>query len=228
MPEETQPNLPPTPEQPQSPAAEAPPLPAESSALETPSATAEAASAPAAAPAKAQVIPPGERDPAKPSAIALQAALVSAWEGIAYTEAINFGDLEVTVAPEDLFEACRRAQSDPALACDYLMLLTGTDFETAFELVYHLYSYRHHHRLTLKVRIEDYDQPSVASVVSLWPGAAWHERETREMLGIDFPGNPDLRPLLLDDDVDEYPLRRSHKLMELYAERPGLVTGPGA
>jgi len=228
MPEETPPNLPPTTEQPQSPAAEGlSPAPA-SSATETPTAAAEPAPTPAAAPAKAPAVPPSQRDPAKPSAVALQAALAGAWEGISYTEAISFGDLEVTVAPADVFEACRRTQTHPALACDYLMLLTGTDFETAFEVVYHLYSYRHKHRLTLKTRIDDYDRPAVPSVVPLWAGAGWHERETREMLGIDFPGNPDLRPLLLDDDVEEYPLRRSHKLMELYAERPGLVTGPGA
>ena len=194
----------------------------------TVSAAAETAAAPPPPPAKAQVIPPGQRDAAKPSALALQAALATAWDGLAYAEAINFGDLEVALAPADVFEACRRAQTDTALACDYLMLLTGTDFEAYFEVVYHLYSYRHRHRLTIKARIDDYEHPSVASVTPLWPGAAWHERETREMLGIDFPGNTDLRPLLLDDDVDEYPLRKSHKLVEPYADRPGVVMGPGA
>ena len=44
-----------------------------------------------------------------------------------------------------------------------------------------------------------------------------------EMLGIDFPGHHNLRPLLLDDDVDEYPLRKSHQLVPIYADRPGIV-----
>ncbi|MSQ10212.1 MAG: NADH-quinone oxidoreductase subunit C [Dehalococcoidia bacterium] len=234
MPEEQQPNLPPPPEQPQPPAAEPPTSPAPPVAAETAASAPAApvvASAPAAPPppaVKAPVIPPGQRDAAKASAVALQAGLATAWEGIGYTEAINFGDLEVTLAPADVFEACRRAQTHPALACDYLMLLTGTDFETYFEVIYHLYSYGHRHRLTIKARIDDYEHPAVASVTPLWPAAAWHERETREMLGIDFPGNADLRPLLLDDDVDEYPLRKSHKLVEPYADRPGVVMGPGA
>lgn len=170
-------------------------------------------------------MPPGQRDAAKPSALALQAALKVAFDGVEYTAAINFGDLEVTLAPADVYEACRRCRDLPALAFDYLMLLTGTDFEQYFEVAYQLYSYRHHHRLTLRTKLEDYEHASVASVTPLWPGADWHERETHEMLGIDFPGHHNLRPLLLDDDVDEYPLRKSHQLVPIYADRPGIVTG---
>lgn len=178
--------------------------------------------------AREPAVPPGKREPAKPSTLALQAALASAWEGIAYEQAINFGDLEVALAPGDLVEACRRAKTHPALAFDYLMLVSGTDFETYLEVVYHLYSYRHHHGLTIKTRPQDYERPAVPSVTSVWPGANWHERETAEMLGIDFPGHPDLRPLLLEEGVTERPLRKSHPLVEPYADRPGIVTGPGA
>jgi len=92
------------------------------------------------------------------------------------------------------------------------MLLTGTDFETAFELVYHLYSYRHHHRLTSRCALTTTSGRRGLGGVAVARRRLARAR-SREMLGIDFPGNPDLRPLLLDDDVDEYPLRRSHKLM---------------
>jgi len=105
------------------------------------------------------------------------------------------------------------------------MCLTGTDYETYIELVYHLYSYRDHRRLTLKTRL-DQGSPSIPSVTSLWRGADWHEREAAEMLGIDFPGHPDLRPLLLDEGVDERPLRKSHPLVPVYEDRPGVVRKP--
>jgi len=72
----------------------------------------------------------------------------------------------------------------------------------------------------------DYEHPSVSSVTPLWKGADWHERETAEMLGIDFPGHPNLVPLLLEEGVDERPLRKSHPLVPIFADRPGVVTRP--
>ena len=193
-------------------------------------AAAEQAQPEAAAPAAkaAPPPPPGQREPAKPEAAALQAALAVAWEGVAYTEAINFGDLEVAVAPDAVYEACRRCKTVPALGFDALMLVTGVDYETAFDVLYHLYSSRHHHRLTIRTRLEDYEHAAVASVTPLWPAADWHERETAEMLGIDFPGHPNLVPLLLEEGVDERPLRKSHGLVELYSDRPGIVMEPQA
>jgi len=154
-------------------------------------------------------------------------ALATALDGIAYTETVNFGDLEVTLAPYDVYEACRRCKVGASLAFDSLQMVTGTDFETWFEVVYHLYSYRHHHRLTLRTKLDDYEHAALPSVTPLWPAADWHERETAEMLGIDFPGHPHLVPLLLDDDTAERPLRKSHALVQPFADRPGIVMEPG-
>ena len=170
--------------------------------------------------------PLGQREPPKPYAEALAAMLREAWDSIAYEQQYNFGDLEVSMAAADLLEACRRCKEDSRLAFDYLMSITGVDYEQHFEVVYHLYSYAHHHRLTIKARIDDYEHPSVASVMGLWPGADWHEREAAEMLGIDFPGHHNLVPLLLEEDVEELPLRRSHPLVPVYFDRPGLVQRP--
>jgi NADH-quinone oxidoreductase subunit C len=77
-------------------------------------------------------------------------------------------------------------------------------------------------RLLVRTRVPA-DDPVVASVTDLWPGAAWHERETREMFGVDFTGFDDgarsldgeplgLRPLLLPDGFEGTPLRKSFVL----------------
>jgi NADH-quinone oxidoreductase subunit C len=59
--------------------------------------------------------------------------------------------------------------------------------------------------------VVDRDEPVLASLVSVFAGAAWHEREVHEMFGVRFAGNPDLRPLLTTGDVG-HPLRRTTAL----------------
>ncbi|MBI2886409.1 MAG: NADH-quinone oxidoreductase subunit C [Chloroflexi bacterium] len=156
----------------------------------------------------------------------MAADLAQAWEGIAFEQRFNFSDLEVTIAPQDVLEACRRCKGDSRLSFDWLMCLSGVDCETHFEVVYHLYSYRDHRRLTIRARLEDRDNPAVASVVSVWKGADWHEREAAEMFGIDFPGHPNLTPLLLEEGVEERPLLKSQPLVPIFADRPGVVQQP--
>lgn len=59
----------------------------------------------------------------------------------------------------------------------------------------------------------DKDGASIASLVDVFPGAAWHERESHEMFGIDFAGNPDLSPLYLPDSFVGHPLRKDYPLL---------------
>jgi NADH-quinone oxidoreductase subunit C len=66
------------------------------------------------------------------------------------------------------------------------------------------------------------DDGSLPTLTSVWVGAAWHERETAEMFGIDFTGHPDLRPLLLPDGFVGHPLRKDFVLASRVAkEWPG-------
>ena len=80
-----------------------------------------------------------------------------------------------------------------------------------FEVVYHLYSIEHRHGLRVRVEVGEED-PVIDSVVSLWPGANWLERETWDLLGIRFTGHPDLRRVLLPDDWEGHPLRKEYPL----------------
>jgi NADH-quinone oxidoreductase subunit C len=77
--------------------------------------------------------------------------------------------------------------------------------------VYNLFSIKHRHRIRLKALVPENDA-SIESVVSIWIGANWHERETCDMYGIVFKGHPDLRRILMPDDWEGYPQRKDYPL----------------
>jgi NADH-quinone oxidoreductase subunit C len=64
----------------------------------------------------------------------------------------------------------------------------------------------------LKVAVEEAD-PFVPSMVSVWLGANWHERETYDMFGIKFTGHPDLRRLFMPEEFEYFPLRKDFPTM---------------
>ncbi len=80
-----------------------------------------------------------------------------------------------------------------------------------FEVVYHLFSLRHGHRLRVKVPLGGED-PVIDSVVSVWETADWHERECFDLFGIRFRNHPDLRRILLPEDFEGHPLRKDFPL----------------
>ncbi len=93
--------------------------------------------------------------------------------------------------------------------CQYLRNVAGVDHETHMEVVYHLLNMDSGVMYCVKVRT-DRDRPSVPSVVPLWKTADWQEREIYDLLGIDFPGHPDLRRIMLTDDWVGHPLRKDY------------------
>jgi NADH-quinone oxidoreductase subunit C len=107
----------------------------------------------------------------------------------------------------------------PSLGFDVLMDLTAVDASKLpgredgprFDVVYHLYSLAHNHRLRVKVVVDE-DDAVVPSAVSLWPIANWFEREVWDMFGIRFDGHPDLRRLLLYEEFVGHPLRKDYPI----------------
>lgn len=114
--------------------------------------------------------------------------------------------LSLDISRESLVAVCRFLRDQ--LGFDLLSCISGVDMLDHLETVYHLRSTTRGQLLQVKVRI-DSEQPSVDSVVSVWPTANWLERETYDMYGIHFSGHPDLRRMLLDDDFEGYPLLKS-------------------
>ncbi|MEH1054549.1 NADH-quinone oxidoreductase subunit C [Micromonospora sp. CPCC 206171] len=115
-------------------------------------------------------------------------------------------------------DALRAARDDAELACDFFDWLSAVDeLADGFDVVVHLWSTTHRHGVLLRTRVPR-ESPTVASVVDLWPGAAWHERETHEMFGIDFAGHPGLAPLLLPPEFEGHPLRKEFVLASRVAK----------
>ena len=81
--------------------------------------------------------------------------------------------------------------------------------EPRFELNYHLVSIPNRTKIRLRTRVSGAD-PVVDSLVPVWPGAGWLEREIYDLMGIRFNGHPDLRRILLPDDWEGHPLRRDY------------------
>ncbi|MCC6763609.1 MAG: NADH-quinone oxidoreductase subunit C [Deltaproteobacteria bacterium] len=122
------------------------------------------------------------------------------------------GDLTAEIAPARLVEICRYLRDDVELAFDFLADVTAVDYigtTPRFEVVYHLKSLTRGHRLRLKARVSE-DDPRIGSLVGVWRGADWLERETWDMYGIRFDGHPDLRRIYLYEEFDGHPLRKDY------------------
>ncbi|MDO8491178.1 MAG: NADH-quinone oxidoreductase subunit C [Dehalococcoidia bacterium] len=116
----------------------------------------------------------------------------------------------VLVKSQALLEVAAFLKATPGLDLDYLTLMTVVDYLDYFEVVYLLTSLQHNHSLTLKTRLFDRDNPSLASVVGLWKGADYQEREVYDMFGIKFVGHPNLKRLFLWEGFQGYPMRKDY------------------
>jgi NADH-quinone oxidoreductase subunit C len=130
----------------------------------------------------------------------------------------------VHVGAADWREVAEHLRRDPSLCLDWLQNLSGVDYvaDDALCCVYDLWSFEHDHMIAVKVYTPR-GKPSIPSVADLWAAADWHEREAYDLLGIDFPGHPDLRRILLADDWDGFPLRKDYVFPREYHGIPGSV-----
>ena len=107
-------------------------------------------------------------------------------------------------------------QQDPAQLFNYLTDITCVEYRDAelpFEVVYQLRSLARRADLRIKIPLAPDGALEVDSVVNLWVGANWLEREAFDMFGVVFRGHPDLRRILMWDTYDEgHPLRKSFPL----------------
>ncbi|MFI5367083.1 MAG: NADH dehydrogenase (quinone) subunit D [Candidatus Binatia bacterium] len=135
------------------------------------------------------------------------------------------GDASASVRAERILDVARFLKDDPGLRFDMPIDVTAVDYigqQPRFEIVYHLYSTTHHHRLRLKTRVPQ-DNATVPSVTPVWVGANWLERETWDMYGIRFTGHPDLRRIYLYEEFEGHPLRKDYP-----KEKRQPLIGPGS
>lgn len=114
----------------------------------------------------------------------------------------------VFLAPGQIVNAAQQLYEAEYSLEDVLAL----DFEEGFLVLYHFNKWDIDERVTLRVLVGK-DNPTVPSIASVFQGAEWHERETRDFHGVNFEGNPNLVPLLMSaEDVDVHPLIKTAKV----------------
>lgn len=116
------------------------------------------------------------------------------------------------VRSDSLLEVASSLKKDPVAGYDLLLDICGADYpqrRERFEAVYHLYSIARKERLRLKVAVPE-DDPIVPSLVGVWRGADWFEREAFDMFGLRFEGHPNLRRILTHEAFEGHPLRKDY------------------
>jgi NADH-quinone oxidoreductase subunit C len=126
------------------------------------------------------------------------------------------GDDEAIVAPADWRAAAKFVRDDPQCAMDHFVALTAIDYPERepevprFDVVVCVRSLEKKHRIRLKTRVRDGEE--LDSLVPVWLGADWTEREAHDMFGVRFRGHPDLRRILMYEEFIGHPLRKDYPI----------------
>jgi NADH-quinone oxidoreductase subunit C len=140
---------------------------------------------------------------------AIKAGLPGAVTG--YT--ISFGQLTATVEASKIVEVVTFLRDDPGCRFVSFIDVTAVDYpgrEKRFDVVYHLLSPTLNERIRLRAEADETTQ--VPSIIDVFPGADWFERECYDLYGVIFTGHPDMRRLLTDYGFDGHPLRKDFPL----------------
>jgi len=136
-------------------------------------------------------------------------ALAGAVRGFVVTR----GELTITAAAEDIVKVMSFLRDDERCQFWSFIDVTAIDWpgrEKRFDVVYHLLSPKQNRRI--RVRIEVGEDTPVPSIIGVFPGADWFERETYDLYGVLFVGHPDMRRLLTDYGFEGHPLRKDFPL----------------
>jgi NADH-quinone oxidoreductase subunit C len=152
-------------------------------------------------------------DPTNPirSAEPAIAERVRTLDGAALSEVIEaHGEVTLVVPREHLLRVCTFLQSE--LEFNFLSDLSVMDrfpLEPRFDVNYHLLSIPRRQTVRVRVRLDSSDA-TVDSATTIWPTAAWHEREVFDLFGVRFAGHPDLRRIMMPENWEGHPLRRDY------------------
>jgi NADH-quinone oxidoreductase subunit C len=144
---------------------------------------------------------------------ALGQTIVGGLGGAAIGHAVAFGQLTVTVDTSKIVEVVKFLRDDPTLRFVNFTDVTAVDYpgrEKRFDVIYHFLSPTLNARIRL--RAEAGEMTQVPSIIDVFPGADWFERECYDLYGVIFIGHPDMRRLLTDYGFDGHPLRKDFPL----------------
>ena len=142
---------------------------------------------------------------------------------------VDRDELTIFVPREHILQVCRWLRDDQDLRFELCLGVSGVHYPHAvgreLHAVYHLLSVTHNRMLRLEVTAPDSD-PKIPSVVSIYPGNDWHERETWDLFGIVFTGHPGLTRTALPDDWVGHPQRKDYPLGGIPVEYKGATVPP--
>lgn len=142
------------------------------------------------------------------------------FRGVLTSTHLAHGELTIEIPRQQLLAVCQALRDEDAFQFEQLIDLCGVDYleygegtwqGPRFGVVYHLLSVSHNQRLRIRTFAEG-EMPVVDSVVSIWNGANWFEREAFDLYGIVFEGHPDLRRILTDYGFIGHPFRKDFPL----------------
>jgi len=118
----------------------------------------------------------------------------------------------IQVNPVSLVKVCMYLRDNEAIKFDLLRCITGIDWpaKNSIEVSYDIISTSHGHSLAVKVML-DRSNPKVETLSHVWPAANWHERETYDLMGVEFTNHPDFRRILMPEDWVGHPLRKDYQ-----------------
>jgi NADH-quinone oxidoreductase subunit C len=144
---------------------------------------------------------------------ALGEAIITARPGAVTGQAIAYGELTVSAEAEKIVKVVTFLRDDPRCRFVNIIDITAVDWparEKRFDVVYHFLSPYQNTRIRVKVQTDEVTP--VPSIIGVFPGAEWFERETWDMYGVMFTGHPDMRRLLTDYGFEGHPLRKDFPL----------------
>src|SRR3954453_11606357 len=144
---------------------------------------------------------------------ALGQTIVGALPGAALEHSVAFNQLTVVVKAEKIVEVVKFLRDDPGCRFVSIIDVTAVDYpgrEKRFDVIYHFLSPTLNERI--RVRAEADETTQVPSIISVFPGADWFERECYDLYGVIFTGHPDMRRLLTDYSFEGHPLRKDFPL----------------
>ena len=139
--------------------------------------------------------------------------IVAALGGAASAYTVAFGQLTLAADAADIVRVMRFLRDDERCLFWCIIDITAVDWperERRFDVVYHLLSPRRNQRIRIKVQTDE--ATPVPSIISVYRGADWFEREVYDLYGVLFSGHPDLRRLLTDYGFEGHPLRKDFPL----------------
>ena len=143
----------------------------------------------------------------------LGAAIVGGLRGMVTDFSVAFGELTVLAEPKSIVQVVTFLRDDPRCQFWSIIDITAVDWpsrEKRFDVVYHLLSPRLNQRIRIKAETDE--ATPVPSIIDVFPGADWFEREAYDLYGVLFTGHPDMRRILTDYGFEGHPLRKDFPL----------------